>query len=285
MENILIATDSTSTFTIEEAKEKGIALLSLSVIVDGNEFKDLVEISAQEVYENDKNGCDLTTSQPNLGYLLAEMKGWKEKNYKHIIVITLSNTFSGTFQAVRMMAKELEMDNITIVDSLLVGSPMKEASLQALEMVKEGKSVEKIVANCARIFGDTTTFVFPLTLDNLRKGGRITGATAAMSSLLRIKPLLYFQNQDGVIEKHSVHRTEASVFKAIINDYKEKGVQKETYKLNLLHAQGKDIIDRFVKVIDESFPGIEYEILDLPAVLTTHTGVGTFAVQSVLKRD
>ena len=285
MKNILIATDSTSTFTIEEAKEKGIALLSLSVIVDGNEFKDLVEISAQEVYEQDKKGCDLTTSQPNLGYLLDEMKEWKEKNYDHIIVITLSNTFSGTFQAVRMMASELEMDNVTIVDSLLVGSPMKEACLQALEMVQEGKSVEEIVDNCTRIFTETTTFVMPLTLDNLRKGGRITGATAAMSSLLRIKPLLYFEDQNGVIEKHSVHRTESSVFKTIIKEYKEKGVQKETHKLNLLHAQGKDIIDRFVVVIEEEFPGIEYEILDLPAVLTTHTGVGTFAIQSILKRN
>ena len=285
MENILIVTDSTSTFTIDEAKEKGIALLALSVIVDGNEFKDLVEISAQEVYENDKMGRDLTTSQPNLGYLMDEMKVWKEKNYDHIIVITLSNTFSGTFQAVRMIAQELEMDNITMVDSLLVGSPMKEASLQALEMVKEGKSVAEIVENCTRVFTNTATFVLPLTLDNLRKGGRITGATAAMSSLLRIKPLLYLENQNSVIEKHGVHRTEASVFKTIIKEYKARGVKKETHKLNILHAQGKDIVERFIRVINEELPGMEYEVSDLPAVLTTHTGVGTFGVQSVLKRN
>ena len=285
MKNILIVTDTTSGFTIEKAEKSEVYLLPLSVIVEKEEYKDLYEMSAPALYEHDRQRKNLTTSQPNLGYLLNTMGEWKEKNYEHIIVITLATTLSGTYQAIKMTAEELDITNITIIDSLLVGSPMMEASIQAVAMVKEGKSVAEIVENCQHIFSNTTTFALPETLDNLKRGGRITGAAAAMSNLLKIKPLLYLENQNGTVEKHSVHRTESSVFKTIIKEYLDKGIKKETHKFYLLHADAEEILQRFVLVMNHDFPGIEYEIINLPAVLTTHTGVGTFGIQSVLKRQ
>lgn len=283
MKKILIATDSTSGLTIEEANKYGIALLPLSVIVDGKEYRDLYDITTEEVYEYDKKKANLSTTQPNLGYLEETMKQWKEENYDAIICISLAHTFSGTYQAIKMMGEEIGLSQLIQIDSSIVASPMKHASILAKKMVDEGHDVDEIILEVNKIFDDTVSFLLPETLDNLKRGGRITGAAAAMSSLLKIKPLLYLERRSGKIEKHSVHRTENKVFKTIIDEFKKRGVTSDTHMFYIPHAVNLPIVERFIAFMKNDFPNMEYEILDLPAVLTTHAGIGAFAVQSVLK--
>ena len=74
MEKYLIVTDTTSAMDQEIAQKNGIELISLSVIVDGHEYKDQVDISTKQLYDYLRDGKIPSTSQPNTGYLVEQME-------------------------------------------------------------------------------------------------------------------------------------------------------------------------------------------------------------------
>ena len=65
MEKYLIVTDTTSAMDQEIAQKNGIELISLSVIVDGHEYKDQIDISTKQLYDYLRDGKIPSTSQPN----------------------------------------------------------------------------------------------------------------------------------------------------------------------------------------------------------------------------
>ena len=73
MEKYLIVTDTTSAMDQEIAQKNGIELISLSVIVDGKEYKDQIDISTKQLYDYLKDGKMPSTSQPNTGYLIEKI--------------------------------------------------------------------------------------------------------------------------------------------------------------------------------------------------------------------
>ena len=77
MEKYLIVTDTTSAMDQEIAQKNGIELISLSVIVDGHEYKDQVDISTKQLYDYLRDGKIPSTSQPNTGYLVEQMEKWQ----------------------------------------------------------------------------------------------------------------------------------------------------------------------------------------------------------------
>ena len=82
MEKYLIVTDTTSAMNKEIAAAHGIELISLSVIVDGQEYKDQVDISTEQLYDYLKDGKTPSTSQPNTGYLIEKMEAWQNGKKK-----------------------------------------------------------------------------------------------------------------------------------------------------------------------------------------------------------
>ena len=80
MEKYLIVTDTTSAMDQEIAQKNGIELISLSVIVDGHEYKDQIDISTKQLYDYLRDGKIPSTSQPNTGYLVEQMEKWQEED-------------------------------------------------------------------------------------------------------------------------------------------------------------------------------------------------------------
>ena len=87
MEKYLIVTDTTSAMDQEIAQKNGIELISLSVIVDGHEYKDQVDISTKQLYDYLRDGKIPSTSQPNTGYLVELMEKWQEEDMKQSLLL------------------------------------------------------------------------------------------------------------------------------------------------------------------------------------------------------
>lgn len=283
MSKILIVTDSTSGMDVASAKQHNIEMVSLSVIIDGVEYKDHIDIQKDELICKLKEGAVPTTSQPNIGYVKELMRAWRDENYDAIIIITISSYLSGTCQGFHMMKEELQMDNVHIVDTKTVAGPMIDGALYARKMADEGKSVAEILVGLARKFENTSSFLYPETLQQLKKGGRISPVAANMASLLKIKPLLMLKKDGTIIDKYGMSRTENKIFEMIVSYLKEEGVSADTHVLYIPHAQALDTVHRFVAYASEQLENMEMVISDLPAVLTSHAGLGSIAVQSVSK--
>ena len=283
MKKYLIVADSTSALDIETAQKHGIVLVPLSVVIDGKQYKDHYEIGYEQLYDELRAGKVATTSQPSVGYIEDLMEQWKKENYDAIIVICCSSGLSGTYQSFHIAKEHMQMDNVHLIDSRSVGAPLYDMAIVAKQMADAGeeevKILEKIVSKCENTF----SFLYPESLDQLKKGGRISPVAAGMASLLKIKPLLYLANNGAVVDKFMMGRTENKIFQAAINQFLDDHVSVQTHKLYIMHADNMEAALRFVAFAQDKLGPIEYEILNLPAVLTCHGGMGCIAMQTTLK--
>ncbi|MDQ0361291.1 DegV family protein [Breznakia pachnodae] len=283
MANYLIVTDTTSAMNLEIAEKHGIELVPLSVVISGKEFKDLIDISNEVLYEKLRDGLVPTTSQPSTGYIMEKMEKWKEENYDAIIILTCSSDLSGTNANFHMVKEQLGMDNVYVVDTRSVGAPILDGAIRAKEMADEGASVQDILLMLDKKYQNQFSFLFPETLTQLKKGGRISPIAANMASLLKIKPLLYLKEDGSVVDKFGFARTEGKIVQLIIDKFKDLNVNSLTNKIYISHAdnlRGAQKVEQLCKAL---FDNIDCEIVELPSVLTCHGGLGCIAVQSTLK--
>lgn len=283
MKNILIVTDSTSAMNFEIAEKWGIELIPLSVVINGKEFKDMIEISKEVLYEKLKEGLVPTTSQPNLGYILEKMEAWKKAEYDAIIIFTCSSDLSGTNHAFHLAKEESGLRNVYVVDTRSVGATIMDVAICAKQMVDAGKDVDDILNMADIKLQNQFSFLYPATLAQLKKGGRISPIAASMASLLKLKPLLYLKEDGTVVDRFGLARTEGKIIQLGVDKFRQLNIDSLTHKVYILHAdylKGAQKIEQMCKAL---FNDIECEIVELPAVLSCHAGLGCIAVQTILK--
>lgn len=283
MEKYLIVTDTTSAMNKEIAAAHGIELISLSVIVDGQEYKDQVDISTEQLYDYLKDGKTPSTSQPNTGYLIEKMEAWQKDNYEAIIVVTCSADLSGTNNGFHLAKDTVGLDNVYIYDSRQVGAPVMDMAIRAKQLADEGKDVDEIFKVLEEKTKHSFSFLYPDNFDQLSRSGRLSPMAARMASMLKIKALLCLDEQGKSVDKYSMSRTEVKVLKAITDKFHELGVNAEKYKIYISHADNIVFAKKSKLLLQTTFHGIEVEINNLPAVLTCHGGLACCALHSTYK--
>ena len=250
MEKYLIVTDTTSAMDQEIAQKNGIELISLSVIVDGHEYKDQIDISTKQLYDYLRDGKIPSTSQPNTGYLVEQMEKWQEEDYEAIIIITCSADLSGTNNGFHLAKDTIGLDNVYIYDSRQVGAPVMDMAI------------------CAK---------------QLSRSGRLSPMAARMASMLKIKALLCLDEQGKAVDKYTMSRTEVKILKSIVDKFHELGVNAKQHKIYISHADNEIFAKKAKLLFQTTFHGIDVEINYLPAVLTCHGGLACCAIHATYK--
>ncbi|WP_213818587.1 DegV family protein [Garciella nitratireducens] len=202
MSNIQIIIDSTAYFTREEVKKYNIKVVPLSIHFEGEEFPDPFLGEFGDYYERLAQSKDFpTTSMPSTG---AFLKAYQDaiNEGKEILVLTFSSKLSGTYQNALISAEMVDQDKITVIDTFTAVGNFKYLVLQAVKMVQQGKTRQEI----AEFIEDQKTRMdIYLTVDSLeylRRGGRLTNASAFIGSILNIKPIIQLKEGELVgIEK------------------------------------------------------------------------------------
>lgn len=283
MLKICIVTDSSVSLFPEEAQKLGIEIAPLSIIVNGKESKDLVEITPNEIIEALRRGDTVTTSQPNIGFLDEMMERLKKENYDHILVFSIASYLSGTYNAFRLAAANHDLKNITIVDSKSAAAALRHVAIAAREMADSGSSVEDILAYADRVFKASITYIMPDNLEQLRKGGRVKGAVAALSNLLKIKLCVYIDYNVDTIEKFDTNRVETKLYQSVLDDMRKRGFSGKTHKVYLPECDASVRVEAFKQFVLAQEPETEFEVVDLPAGIAAHVGLNALGVQPVLK--
>lgn len=283
MSKICIITDSAISMDPTEAKALGVIVAPLSVMVNGREYKDYIELDTRQLHQFLREKADIKTSQPNLGLLQEIMGELKSANYDDVIVFPLSRHLSGTYQAFVLSTLQNEMTNVTIVDTGTLVGPQRYVALKAAEMAAQGKSKQQILTFAERVFNDTVSFIVPETLDQLKRSGRISSAAATLSAILKLKVSLILENRGTTIGKFETARTDGKLYSAITDKMKAIGFNPKSHMVFVPHADGLEQAEKFVVHLQREFPGVEVEYLELPAAVSAHAGLKTYAVQIVLK--
>ena len=216
---IKIGTDSTADIPREVRERLDINVLPLSVVHEGREYVENVDITPEEFYVTLEN-CEKipTSSQVTTQAYVDFYEKTFAAGYTDLIQISLNAKGSGTFQS-GVVAKDLFFEAhpeaagkfaIHNVDSETYSMLYGHAVIKAAEMARNGASVEEIIAKVERMVKSVRGVFVPLTLRFVKKSGRVSAAAAFLGDAMGLKPVITFENGESKIiskirgEKHVV---------------------------------------------------------------------------------
>jgi DegV family protein with EDD domain len=132
-----------------------------------------------------------TTSQPSTGDFLKIYQRLGKK-FDGIISLHISGGISGTVNTATAAAKMLPDLDITVIDSGLTSVGLYMLVDAAARAAAAGLDKEKVLGITHYVLDNIRLLYIPATLEYLKRGGRIGGATALLGNLLQIRPILYF---------------------------------------------------------------------------------------------
>ena len=283
MKPIGVATDSHSGIVPKEAVNLGIKVLPMPFYVEDECFFEEVSITREEFFEYLNSGKKVTTSQPSPE---AVMELWREclKEYEKLIYMPMSSGLSGSCNTAMMLAQDEEFEGrVLVVDNGRVSTLLHRSILDALEMIEEGLSAERIKEALEESRSDMVIYLGVETLEFLKKGGRVTPATAAIGTLLNIKPVLKFDV--GVLETYKkcrgMKKARRDMLEAmrhhIETNFGEEFAKGEVYMLAASSAD-EATTQSWIEEIQEFFPGMEVLSDNLSLGLSCHTGPGALGI-------
>lgn len=194
---IKILVDSASDFTQDEAKQYGIEVLPLIVSFGDQEYLDGVNLTQKEFYEKLIETDTLPKTSQITPFRFTEAFEKLTENGDDVIVVTISSKLSNTYNSAVLAASEFE-DKVYVVDSLSATAGEKILCLYALRLIKEGLNIKDIVNKLNEVKNKIRILAVVGTLEYLKKGGRISKATAFAGELLNIKPVIAVE--DGAVK-------------------------------------------------------------------------------------
>ncbi len=264
---------------------KDIDIVELAINLDGKNYSE--KLTDPEVFYRvmEESNNVPKTSQPTPGELLKIAENAEKEGYTDIIFITLSSGISGTYSTACTINNMIDGKiKFHAFDSLSTASIQLSHTLKAIEMSKEGKSAEEILAKLEDNRKTQLTFFLVDDLKGLIKNGRLKGASAVIGQMLNFKPILSFECEvKGEIHAHSKVRSSKKAAKELVRIFFDNLGNTKPEIIYLVHAKMSDTYDLIVKEIKEQKPGYENLIVDarLSSVIASHVGTLVYGLQYV----
>ncbi|WP_171005490.1 DegV family protein [Bacillus sp. E(2018)] len=275
MARIAWITDSTSCITQEEAKELGIHIIPVSVIMEDKIYKDGIDITPDEFYEKLENVSELPkTSQPTVGEF-SDFYEVLKHNYDCGIAIHVSEKFSGTINGSRLGAEMADFP-VHIVDSKILSESMKQLLLKGKKLEEEGLEAEDIAEMLRETADHVKGYVCIGSLEQLRKGGRLSGASFLVGNLLQIKPILTFD--DGSLVPFEKIRTLKKAESRVLALFEEAAQNKGAYGVSVVYSGSSQKAEDWLHLLKEKYPHITFNLGQLSPAIGVHVGAGTLGL-------
>ena len=288
MQKVRIVTDSNSGITQSEAKALGIDVIPMPFDINGETFFEDITLTQEEFYKKLEEGADISTSQPSIETVTNLWNKLLEE-YDAIVHIPMSSGLSGSCQTAMAMAADYD-GKVQVVDNQRISVTMKRSVMEALELVRQGKTASEVKKILEDTKFDSSIYITLDTLKYLKKGGRITPAAAALGTLLRIKPVLQIQGEK--LDAFAKARTTKQA-KNIMTDAVKKDIETrfniegkgDMVYLDIAYTNDRAAAEEFKAEVQKLFPDVTAEMYINPLSLSVscHIGPGALAVTCTKK--
>jgi DegV family protein with EDD domain len=198
MGGVAVVTDSTADLPVDLVESIGLRVVPLSVAFGEASFIAGVTLSTSDFYARMAATPRMpTTSQPAPLWFEEAYADCVDDGHDAIVSIHCSSALSGTVSLARDRAKRVDIP-VEVVDSRLVGGSLGLAALAAHRVAQDGGDVAAVVAAADRVRRESVSLLVVDDLAHLKRGGRLTGAQAALGSAMRVKPLLHVTDEGRV---------------------------------------------------------------------------------------
>lgn len=276
---VRIVTDSTVDIPKEQVEAAGITVVPLTVFFGDEAYLDGIELDNAGFYRKlQENKVLPTTSQPSPAKFHEAYTRLIEEGADGILSVHLSSQLSGTYQSARTASESLPENlkkvPIEVIDSLTISAGMSRVVLQAAQEARDGLSLEEIKAHVLDELARTRILAVLDTLEYVRRGGRIGGASAMLGNMLSVKPIISLK--DGAVVPLERPRTRSKAYVRIA----QLVADMAPIEAVSIAESSAEVGQQLAEALKATYPGevIRYK---LGAALGTHTGPGTVAVAVV----
>jgi len=268
---IKITADSTCDLTPELIEQYNIGITPLFIIKDEKPYKDMQEITVEDVFDYVESGKGITRSNAiNVSEYQEYFTEWL-KDHDAIIHINLSHHISACNQSARIAADDF--DNVYIVDSLNLSTGSGHIVLDAAIMAKSGMAPAEIVKELELLVPKVDASFVIGTLKYLKLGGRCSGLAALGANLLKLNPCI--EVVDG---KMNVGKKYRGKFDKIILQYVEDRLSGrddiDTKRIFVTYppTMSDELIDKIVERVKSLQKFDEVICTRAGCVISTHCG-------------
>ena len=192
---IKIITDSSSNITQEEAKKLGITVMPLTVIFGQEQFRDGIDLDCETFYKKMAEEKEFPHTAQLTEEQIEETVKTALTEGDEVLIMPISSAMSGTFERCKAVAERYE--NVYAYDAKTTTVMLKIMVLEAVN--NADKSAAEVIKILDALRPKLKIYAALDTLENLKKGGRLSGAVALIGTVLKIKPVITF-SLEGKVE-------------------------------------------------------------------------------------
>ena len=281
---IRIITDSTSDITYKEGLEKGIGVAGLTVVIDGIEYTEGLDITYENFYSLSEASPDpVLTSQPSSAVFLKLFNEAKEAG-DSVLGLFVSEHLSGTFQSACIAREACEYDNIYLLDTGNISVSVRLMVYTAYNFVQQGMEFAQLCALMEEYKQRLDAYTIVGDLKHLKRSGRLSPTTAFVANLFNMKPITTLKGKVEVVGK--ARGTAAAVQKTVdIINNTTTGLDNS--ELTIIGYTGPDTVwykDMVIKAEECLAVGRNLKIFPIGASVGNHVGAGSVAIAFFRKK-
>ena len=280
MHTYQIITDSACDLPQHLLKQLDVVTAKLHILYKGDNLADSVDEGLAEIYAGLRAGEKTATTAVN-------PEGWKMaiepvlQSGRDALVIAFSSGLSTTYQSAVIAAEELResypQQQIRVVDSLSAALGQGLLVWYACQQRDKGLDLDALAAWLEENKLHLCHWFTVNDLMYLKRGGRISAATAVMGTMLQIKPILHVDNEGHLINMEKARGRKASM-EGLVKKLKTLGEGYDNSTVFICHG---DCIEeaRQLQAMALQVPGVQEAVIgNLGAVIGSHAGPGTLAL-------
>ena len=283
MSDYIIITDSSCDLPDNLVKALELEVLPLSFIMDGKTYRnwpDNREMSPDQFYGKEREGLMATTNAVNVGEAADAIEAVLKQG-KDALILAFSSGLSTTCNSFKIAADELAEQypdrKIYVVDTLCASLGQGMFVYQAAKLRQEGKTMEEV-----RDWAEETKLrqCHYFTVDDLfflKKGGRVSAATAVVGTMLQIKPVLHVDNEGHLINVAKARGRKASLT-ALVDKVGELAEDPASQTMFISNSDCLKDAQFVADEIKKRYGVKEIIINSIGPVIGAHTGPGCVAL-------
>lgn len=276
-QKVAIITDSTSDLDKEVVEKYNINVLPLKVIYsEQEEYLDRVNIEPQEIYDR-MPGEVPSTSLPSPASIISLFKKLEEEGFTHIISIHISSGLSGTYNAVRTVARDFKNMVIEVIDSKALSLGLGIPVVEAAKTYESTMSFEAALKKAKDIISNTEIYFVVGTLDYLKKGGRIGYVAGTIGEIMQIKPIISI-NEEGKYYTYDKIRGRKKSLQRLFEINKEIIKAKNKNTIAVMHGGAPEESRELLEKTKDLTQIVKTYTGQVGPVIGVHTGPGLIGI-------
>ena len=279
MNEFVIFTDSSSDLPVSLAESMGVCVIPLEVNMEGDiRLNNEIDIKEFYAYLRAKHGAK--TSAINMDRFTEAFEPTVASG-KDLLYVAFSSGLSATYMAAKNAAEELmekyPESKIVVVDSLCASLGQGLLVKLAVDKKAAGASIDSVAAYLEDEKWHLAHWFTVEDLFFLKRGGRVSAATAVVGTMLQIKPVLHVDNEGKLISMDKVRGRQGSL-KALLDKMKATAIEPAKQTVYISHGDCYDDAKKLADMITAELGTTDILISEIGPVIGAHSGPGTVAL-------